>query len=66
MRPETNAPLDHGGWTQNIVRRAELTIASIAFLQQLNASALADIDPKLFAFETNHPAAKGVAQEGNL
>ena len=35
---ETNLNSDWAGWTQNIVRRAELAIASIAFLQQLDAN----------------------------
>jgi hypothetical protein len=35
---ETDESADWMGWTQNIVRRAELAIASIGFLQQLDAS----------------------------
>lgn len=35
---ETDEGADWAGWTQNIVRRAELAIASIAFLQQLDAN----------------------------
>ncbi|HEY6910859.1 MAG TPA: hypothetical protein VI356_15880 [Myxococcales bacterium] len=34
---ETDKSPDWSGWTQNIVRRAELAIASIAFLQTLDA-----------------------------
>jgi hypothetical protein len=35
---ETDEDADWVGWTQNIVRRAELAIASIGFLQQLDAN----------------------------
>lgn len=35
---QTDLSADWAGWTQNIVRRAELAISSIAFLQQLEAS----------------------------
>ncbi|HEV7679485.1 MAG TPA: hypothetical protein VGQ42_13035 [Candidatus Dormibacteraeota bacterium] len=35
---QTNEKPDWGGWTQNIVRRAELGLASIAYLQTLNAN----------------------------
>lgn len=35
---ETDQGSDWAGWTQNIVRRAELAIASIAFVQQLDTN----------------------------
>ncbi|HMK29715.1 MAG TPA: hypothetical protein VK473_08540, partial [Terriglobales bacterium] len=35
---QTDENSDWAGWTQNIVRRAELAIASIGYLQQLDAS----------------------------
>ncbi len=35
---ETDIGADWAGWAQNIVRRAELAIASIAYLQQLDAA----------------------------
>ena len=34
---QTDNSSDWSGWTQNIVRRAELAISSIAFMQQLDA-----------------------------